>query len=148
MVANGFLAAIRSIIDGDPGVRRVADDPALIAELLLLFRMALADGEVRERELEVLKRIAAQSFGIEGESFAAVVKHLRDFGYETNAGQSIAVFQELDLERRRALARRMAAIAKADDELSAHEVRLLARVVELLGLSPSDVTEPGQPTLN
>lgn len=138
-MANGFLSTISGLIDGDPGVRRVADDPGLAAELLLLFRMALADGEIGERELETLKRIASQTFGIQDGSFTAVVRHLKDFGYETNAGQALAVFQELDIEKRKALARHMAAIAKADEELNAHEVRLLARVVELLGLKPEDV---------
>ena len=34
-----LLDQIRSIFDGDPGVRKVADDPVLSAELLMLFRM-------------------------------------------------------------------------------------------------------------
>lgn len=140
---NRFLSAIRGLIDGDPAVRKVADDPSLVAELLLLFRMALADGEMGERELDTLKRIAGESFGIHPDSFPAVVSHLRDFGYETSAGQAVAVFQEFDIDRRRLLARHLAAIAKADGQLNAHEVRLLARVVELLGLEASDVLPQG-----
>jgi len=136
---NSFLSAIRGLVDGDPSVRKVADDPALVAELLLLFRMALADGAMGEKEMETLKRIAATSFGIQAEGFPAVVRHLRDFGYETSASQAMAAFREFDIDRRRLLLRHMAAIAKADGELNAHEVRLLARAVELLGLEASDV---------
>ena len=36
-----LLDQIRSIFDGDPGVRKVADDPVLSAELLMLFRICL-----------------------------------------------------------------------------------------------------------
>lgn len=138
-----LLAKLKQFIEGDPAVRMVADDPALVAELLLLFRMVLADGKVQERELGVLKRICAQSFGIEGDSFTAVVEYLHSFGYEINTGQAIGAFRELGLERRRLLARHLATIAKADEELSAREVRLLARVIELLDLEPEDAIERG-----
>ena len=43
-MATGLLAQLKAMFDGDPGVRKVADDPLLSAELLLLFRMILADG--------------------------------------------------------------------------------------------------------
>ena len=59
-MARGLLAQIREIFDGDPGVRKVADDPILSAELLLLFRMILADGQVSETEMAVFRRICAQ----------------------------------------------------------------------------------------
>jgi len=47
-------------------------------------------------------------------------------------------------ERRIMLARHMADISKADAELNHHEVRLLARVVDMLQISPQDVVD-GQP---
>ena len=49
------------------------------------------------------------------------------------------MFRELDISRRRQLARHMAEIAKADNELAENEVRLLRRTLELLGISPVDV---------
>ena len=123
-------------------MRRVADDPALLAELMLLFRMILADGEVRDRELETFRRICAESFGIGPDSFGEVMTYLQDFGYEITSAQAIAVFRDLDKDRRTQLARHMAEIAKADTELSKHEVRLLARVIDMLDLKPADVVTP------
>jgi len=137
-MARGLLTRLKELIEGNASVRKVADDPALMAELLLLLRMVLADGEVAERELATLRRIAA-GFGIEGDDFELVLRHLEDFGYEISLAQAIDVFREMDRERRIALARHMADIAKADQELSGFEVRLLARVVEMLGLTPADV---------
>jgi uncharacterized tellurite resistance protein B-like protein len=142
MPAN-FIERVRTLFEGDPAVRRVANDPALQAELLLLFRMILADGEVRERELEVFRRICRESFGIDGEGLESVLGYLKDFGYETSSGQAMLVFQEMPEERRRLLARHLAAIAKADADLSRQEVRFLARTLEMLGLQPDDVREPG-----
>jgi uncharacterized tellurite resistance protein B-like protein len=138
-MAQGILARIRGIFEGDAGVRKVADDPALSAELLLLFRMILADGEVSESELSVFRRICRESFGIPEESIDAVVDYLNDYGYETSGSQALSLFGELDLERRKRLARHMADIAKADAHLSEKEVHLLRRTLELLGLSPVDV---------
>ena len=61
-MATGLLQHIKSLFDGDPGVRKVADDPVLSAELLLLFRMILADGAVKDSELDMLRRICREAF--------------------------------------------------------------------------------------
>lgn len=142
-MAGGLIGQIRSLLDGDPGVRKVADDPILSAELLLLFRMILADGEVEEHEMATFRRICRESFGIAEESIDAVVQYLNDFGYETNASQALALFRGLKLERRQALAQHLADIAKADHQLAAQEIRLLRRILDTLGLQPVDVIKGG-----
>ena len=141
-MAIGLLAQIRSMFEGDPGVRKVADDPILLAELLLLFRMILADGTVSESEMTIFRRICRESFGISEGSLDAVIEYLNDFGYETNGTQALALFQDLDHDRRQLLAQHMAEIAKADSHLAEREVRLLRRTLEVLGLSPVDVVKP------
>ena len=141
-MAKGLLAQIRDIFEGDPGVRKVADDPVLSAELLLLFRMILADGQVSDAEMAAFRRICRDAFGIGEESIEGVVEYLNDFGYETNGAQAIDMFRELDVERRKELARHMAEIAKADSQLAENEVRLLRRTLDLLGISPVDVVKP------
>jgi uncharacterized tellurite resistance protein B-like protein len=141
-MASGLLAQLRELFEGDPGVRKVADDPILSAELLLLFRMILADGQVTDSEMAVFKRICRDSFGIGEDSIEGIVEYLNDFGYETNGAQAIEMFRELDVERRRQLARHMAEIAKADSQLAENEVRLLRRTLDLLGISPVDAVKP------
>lgn len=136
-----LLDQIRSIFDGDPGVRKVADDPVLSAELLMLFRMILADGSVSESEMIVFRRICSEAFGIPEASIDSVIEYLNDFGYETNGSQAIALFRDLDVERRKLLARHMAEIAKADAKLAESEVRLLRRTLDLLDISPVDVVK-------
>lgn len=142
-MAGGLIGQIRSLLDGDPGVRKVADDPILSAELLLLFRMILADGEVDEHEMAVFRRICRESFGIGDDSIDDVVQYLNDFGYETNGAQALALFRGLRLERRQELAKHMAEIAKADRQLAAQEIRLLRRILDTLGLDPVDVIKGG-----
>lgn len=134
-----LLDQFLALFDGDPGVRKVADDPVLSAELLLLFRMILADGEVAESEMQAFRRICRESFGITETSIDGVIEYLNDFGYETNGSQAIAMFRDLDVDRRRLLARHMAEIAKADEHLAENEVRLLRRTLDLLGISPVDL---------
>jgi uncharacterized tellurite resistance protein B-like protein len=137
-MAGGLLGLIKSLFDGDPGVRRVADDPVLSAELLLLFRMILADGRASDAEMETFRRICVSAFGIPGKSIDGVIEYLNDFGYETRGQQALDMFRELDTDRRRLLARHMAEIAKADAQLADGEVRLLRRTLELLDLRPED----------
>ncbi|WP_274628538.1 TerB family tellurite resistance protein [Arvimicrobium flavum] len=143
-MAGGLVAKIRSLMDGDSGVRKVADDPILTAELLLLFRMILADGEIDEKEMAAFRRICHEGFGIGPESVDAVVEYLNDFGYETSGGQALAMFRGLRLERRQALASHMADIAKADRNLASQEIKLLRRVLDILGLDPVDVIKGGK----
>lgn len=141
-MATGLLTQIRTFFEGDAGVRKVADDPVLAAELLLLFRMILADGVASESEMAAFRRICTQAFGIPEESIDAVVGYLNDIGYETNGSQAIAMFQDLDVERRKLLARHMADLAKADAHLAHNEVKLLRRTIDLLDIGPVDVVKP------
>ena len=140
-MAFALLDQLRSLIDGDPGVRKVADDPVLSAELLMLFRMILADGTVDESEMNVFRRICTEAFGIPESSIDAVIEYLNDFGYETNGSQAVAMFRDLDVERRRLLAQHMAEIAKADQHLAENEIRLLRRTLDLLDISPVGAAE-------
>ncbi|MGE0499935.1 MAG: TerB family tellurite resistance protein [Rhizobiaceae bacterium] len=140
----GVISMIRTLFDGDPGIRRVADDPALTAELLLLFRMILADGDASAAEMAVFRRICRDGFGIPERSIEGVVDYLNETGYETTGSQAVAMFAELSLERRRLLVVHMAEIAKADAELAERELRLLGRTLALLGLRPEDaIDHPG-----
>ncbi len=134
MAVPGILGQLRLIFEGDPGVRKVAGDPALTAELLLLFRMILADGTVRQRELDTFRDICSSAFGIGEESFRGIINYLQDFGYETTAPQALETFRSLPLERRHQLVRHLAEIAKADQNVSAHEMKLLKRTVEFLNV--------------
>src|SRR5690606_22521674 len=127
-----FLERMESLFEGDPAVRQVADDPVLTAELMLLFRMVLADGEAAGPEMETFKRICSEAFGIGGESLKQVIAYLQDYGYEMTTPRALGEFGALPLARRIQLARHMADIAKADARLSKHEVDLLKTTVKLL----------------
>ena len=128
------------LFDGDLGVRKVADDPVLSAELLMLFRMILADGTVSESEMAAFRRICREAFGIPEASIDSVIEYLNEFGYETNGSQAIAQFRDLDVERRSLLARHMAEIAKANSKLMDEEMRMLKRILEMLHLDSKDLT--------
>jgi uncharacterized tellurite resistance protein B-like protein len=140
---QAMLVKVRNFFEGDPGVRKVAGDPVLSAELLLLFRMILADGTVSESEMQVFRRICHDAFGIGEDSVDLVIEHLNEIGYETTGVQALAMFKELDFDRRRQLARHMADIAKADSELAESEMRILKRTLELLDVSPADIKTRG-----
>jgi uncharacterized tellurite resistance protein B-like protein len=139
---DSVLARVRMMIEGDPGIRKVADDPVLSAELLLLFHMILADGKVEDNEMATFRRICREAFGIGEDSIDGVIEFLNDFGYETSGTQAVGMFRELDMERRKLLARNMAAIAKADTQLAEQEIRLLKRTLELLEVDPNDLVQP------
>lgn len=139
---QGLINKLLSVFSDNTAVTRVAEDPVMTAELLLLFRMILADGEVSEAELETLRRICQDSFGIGEADLDDVVDYLRNYGYETTVAQSLAVFRRLDHDRKMQLARNMAEVAKADRNLGKQEVQLLARALKLLEIEPSEIVNP------
>jgi len=137
-----IVERIRVLFEGDPAVKRVADDPVLTAELMLLFRMVLADGDAAGPELEMFKRICREAFQIGEKSLEEVLSYLQDYGYENTEARSLGAFGQLPLSRRIELARHMAAIAKADEKLSRQEIELLRRTVTLLHIDPRELTRP------
>lgn len=131
-MSHSLLSSFREFFEGNPSVRKVADDPALSAEILLLFRMILADGKVSDAELATLNRICRESFGIPESDMPKVINYLKDFGYETSGRQAAETFQAMSPERKKALMDNMIAIAKADDELVAQEVKLAKSIAAVL----------------
>lgn len=130
---SSLFGNFKTMIERDKSVRLVANDPALTAELLLLFRMILADGQVKERELKMLERICSSAFGIKSDAIDGVYKYLQDVSYETSAEQAAEMFAALGDERRQELLDHMIEIAESDDELAANEVKLLSRTATMLG---------------
>ncbi len=133
-----LMRRLRHLFEGDPAIRKVADDPVLTAELLLLFRMILADGVVEKSEIEMFKRICREAFGIADESFRGVVHFLNEFGYETTGSQAMSVFRNLDEDRKRLLIRHMVDIAGADSELHPMERKLLRKTLDVLELDDEE----------
>lgn len=130
---QGILDRIKAAVSKDKSVRLVANDPTLTAELLLLFRTILADGEVKQSELQMLKHICENELGIAGRSLDDVYAYLEDISYETSADQAAEMFQALDESRRKELLDHMIAIAEADQLIVENEVRLLDRTAQILG---------------
>lgn len=138
-MANRLVEAVRSYFDADKSVRKVAEDVELTAELILLIRMMFADGRLAKRELANFKRICQTAFDIPPEDVADVIAFLKETGYETSADEAAAMFQGLELERRRALLVHMLSIAKSDDELHSDEIELLRRTAGVLGMNAEDL---------
>ncbi len=142
-MANGLVHSIRAYFEANKSVRRVAEDPQLTAELILLVRMLFADGELKGDELEGFKRICANSFAIPKEDVPEVVKFLRDFGYETSSDNAALMFDELDTERKQMLLVHMLRLAKSDQQLHPREAELIRKTAAILRLSPEDMQRLG-----
>ena len=132
-MSDGFFGKIKDVMSREQGVRMVADDPALTAELLLLFRVVMADGKATADEIAKLREICASAFGIGEEAMDGVGEYLRDVGYETTIQQAADMFAELGQERRKLLIEHMVQIAEADHDASANELGLIRSVAAKLG---------------
>ncbi|MFN4273770.1 MAG: TerB family tellurite resistance protein [Aliihoeflea sp.] len=124
-------------------MKNASEDPAMVAELLMLFRMILADGEVKPQELATLRRICRDEFDVEEAAFPALMDFVDRMGTGASELQSVKVFRGFDRPRRIALARRLLAIAQADEQLHRHEARFMVRMLDILDLEPADLAGAG-----
>lgn len=138
-MSNGILDSLRGFVEGNRSVRKVAGDIELTSELILLVRMMFADGELKAEEIRNFKRICTTAFDIPEDDVPEVLQYLKDYGYETTAADAAAMFEELPLERKRALLVHMLSIAKSDRELHVDEAELIRRTAQNLGLTSQDI---------
>lgn len=140
-MAQSIIEKLNRFLGNNPSLSRVADDLQLTSELILLVRMMLADGDLKETELAAFKRMCAGSFGLHEDDIPGVLQYLKDFGYETSAWDAAAMFRSYSLERKRELLLHLLAIAKSDGHLDRSEAELIRRTASVLGLTAQQVGE-------
>ena len=119
-------------------VRKVAENPATAAELLLLIHLGFADGEHTASETAAFSKIAEEQFGIDREALPEVIKYLYDYGYETTTGQAASLFADMAPDRRIALIENLLTIAAADNHVDSDEVALIRAI---LGVPSEEVEQ-------
>lgn len=136
---ESFFERIGNFISKKSVVQRLAKDPALVSELLLLVRLVFVDGEKHQAEMNALLQIMHDEFEIMPDELPEVGEYLKTFAYETSNEQAAAMFRELAPERRQALIRHLVTIARADSEIHPAETSLIARVVVQLDVNHDEL---------
>ena len=131
----GFGERVRALLDRHGSLNKVAHDPVLTAELLLLVRMSFADRTVEPAEADAFAAICTRLLGLHGDELKDILKYLHDFGYETTDAQAAAMLADLDEARKREILDHLATVAKADGEVDARERRLLEATARRLGFA-------------
>lgn len=80
--------------------RRLDPDPAAVAQILLLFRMVLADGMLREPKMRAFEAICRWSFGIAPYEMAPLHSYLERHQREGDREKRMAVLRGLPLADR------------------------------------------------
>lgn len=138
-----FLTRVARFLEGNPAVTKVAEDPALAAELVLLLHLVFVDHTSNAREIARFRAVVGQAFGIGDDDMAEVMKYLKEFAYETNAEQAAALFAEMAPERKAALLKHLLTIAEADHALNFEEMDFIRRTATILGVRAESLK--GQP---
>jgi uncharacterized tellurite resistance protein B-like protein len=126
---------VRGLVGMHSSMNKVAHDPALTAELLLLVRMSFADKSVEPAEAEAFAAVCTRLLGLHADELGDILKYLNDFGYETSNAQAAEMLAGLSEARRREILDHLAIVAKADGEIDARERRLLEATANRLGFS-------------
>lgn len=126
---------VRAFLDQYSSLNKVAHDPILTAELLLLVRMSFANKAVEPAEADAFVSICTRLLGLNGDELSDILKYLHDFGYETTDAQAADMLAGLDEARKREILDHMAIVAKADGEIDPRERRLLEATARRLGFN-------------
>ncbi|WP_394688543.1 TerB family tellurite resistance protein [Hoeflea sp.] len=132
---SSWAERVRGLVGMHSSMNKVAHDPALTAELLLLVRMSFADKSVEPAEADAFAAICTRLLGLHADELSDILKYLHDFGYETSNAQAAEMLAGLSETRRREILDHLAIVAKADGEIDARERRLLEATANRLGFS-------------
>lgn len=130
-----FGERVKALLDQGGSVNRVAHDPVLTAELLLLVRMSFANKSVEPAEADAFAAICTRLLGLNGEELTDILKYLNDFGYETTDAQAADMLADLSETRKREILGHLAIVAQADGEVDERERRLFEATARRLGFS-------------
>jgi DnaJ like chaperone protein len=106
--------------------------------LVLVAAVMKADGKVLKSELNYVKKYFVQSFG--EDSAAEAIRLLRDILKQNIPMQSVClqIKQNLDYSSRLELIHLMLGVAKADGQVDAGELNIIALIAKYLGVSSRD----------
>lgn len=138
-MSETIFERISAYLSKKTAVQRLAEDPALVSELLLLVRLVFVDGQKHPAEMNALLHIMQHDFDIKPEELPEIADYLKTFSYETSSTQAAALFSEMAPERRDSLIRHLLFIAQADNEMHPSESALISRVVEQLNVTPEEL---------
>jgi dnaJ-domain-containing protein 1 len=118
----------------DPASRPTGRGDFLVSLVILATALMKADGKVTKGELEYVKRFFRDNFGEEGEREAlAIIKDLlnKEIAIEQVAMQ---IRVNMNIYSRTQLLYFLFGLAKADGNVCNHEIALLDRIADLLGI--------------
>ncbi|AKH99772.1 hypothetical protein IMCC20628_01055 [Hoeflea sp. IMCC20628] len=135
---GSLFASIAQMFERKPewtgALGQLASNPVALAEVLVLFRMVLADGIVQPSQLTAFERICERQFGISPRDMPELHALLESPRVRLISAETFTLLGQLDTEARTALLDHMMRIAQADSNVGAGEDRLLRRTASLLGL--------------
>ena len=135
---KGIFAAIARMCAPNPQASGVlgqlANNPVALAEILVLFRVVLADGIVQPSQLRAFERICAEHFGISPQDMPELHALLDSPKARACEAEAFTLLRQLDTEARTTLLDGMMRIANATGTLDERDDRLIRRTASLLGL--------------
>ncbi|PWL17698.1 hypothetical protein DKP76_07945 [Falsochrobactrum shanghaiense] len=143
-MSESIFERITTFLSKKSAVQRVADDPALAAELLLLLHVVFADGDRHPAEIATFKQIIFENFGIAPDEIPEVAEYLKDFAYETTTKQAANMLAEMAPERRLSLLSNLMKIACADNRIDQTETAMIQRIAEVLGVTAQELRDARQ----
>lgn len=134
------LKSFMTDLAGAPAQREFGADDYRLAAVSLLVHLAGADGVIDAAECRRLREIIAQDFGLDAQATTRLIKSAEasdreavDFYHFTNT-----IKRALDADGRQKIIAMMWEIALADGMAHELEENIVARIAELLGVSPHD----------
>lgn len=142
-MGTGVLQYLAQMFSREPhwrgAVGELAADPVALAEVLLLFRMVLADGVVRPSQLSAFEQICQKQFGLKTRDMEQLHALLDSPQGQNSEAEAFSLIRQLDTNKRSALLGEMMQIARANAEFDASEEKLIRRMADLLGLDPDSL---------
>ena len=123
-----------TMVASAPGTRPTGRGDFLLSLVVLATALMKADGKVTRNELDYVKKFFRDNFGLEGEREAlAIIKDLLNKNIEIDQ-VCIQIRVNMNVYSRTQLLYFLFGLAKADGMVCQHEISLLDKIANLLGI--------------
>lgn len=140
VVMKGLFAAVAQMVERKPrlpgALGQLSENPVAMAEILVLFRMVLADGIAQPSRLTAFERICEQQFGISPRDMPELHALLESPKARSCEADAFTLLSPLDTAARTTLLEAMVRIADANAVRDERDDKLIRRTARLLGLEP------------
>jgi len=135
-----MIDLMKKLISGAPAPQATHEEKLRLAATALLFRALYVDGDARAEEVEQIRQIVTEEFGLEADEVETLLAEAREAARNSSDlyGWTKVVNAEYSHDEKIYLMEKLWQVILADGRIDHHEHALMRRLAGLIYITDSD----------